>query len=406
MAKYAWKGIDCAGKTQKGELESESVDNIKTMLLNDGVALLSVKELCGRERAFFSFFKQEKNIRQQQVLFFSYLSTLLKRGIELRSALELSKKYVASKQFKSVIAKIIYDVENGTMFSAALREYPIYFDNVTVNIICAGEASGKLDIVLGYVVAGLKMRFEIAQKIKHAALLPGITLAFSLLLILGIFVGVIPQFESLFQSAQSELPASTRFLLAVSNVILSNYILLILAGIILLIVGIKCVLRISAVAIRKDKVLLSVYGIGSIIVLINCISFSKTLSVLLDAGIPLKDALEQSGDTINNIFLRAHMLRLVKLVEHGSSLEQALKTIGMRYIPENFAAVVAVGEKSGNLGDMIAQSAEFFSNELSSKIHTMTTLFQPILLLIVGVIVAFIMVSIYVPIFTMANVIF
>jgi|SaaInlStandDraft_3_1057020.scaffolds.fasta_scaffold06516_2 type IV pilus assembly protein PilC len=404
MPNYVWRGIDINGNYQKGEILSESVEQLKKMLLNDNITTFNVREK--RVSSIFSFLKKEKNISEQGILFFHQLSVLLKRGVDLIPALELSRKYLNSKKIKDVIKVVINDVSQGKNFSLALKNHSNIFDNFISTIVESGEKSGKLDLLLEHLVSYLKMRNDLNKKIKNAALLPLITLFFSFLLIIGVFVGVIPQFESLFQSSQKSLPVSTQYLFKMSAFLVSYKILWIFLAIVIGIFFLKILMRNKKIYLWKDKFVLSLYGIGKIVLLFNIICFVKTFSVLLCSGVPLKQAIKQSGFVIKNLFLQQHVLQLADMIEKGESLEKALINIGTKYIPENFSAVVAVGEKSGNLGDMIGQASEFFNEELFSHVHSVTTIFQPILLVGVGIIVGFIMLAIYLPIFTMANVIY
>jgi type IV pilus assembly protein PilC len=407
MPYFKWKGMGLNGKIQKGEREAESLENLKTLLLQDSVALLSAREIKQNAVSFIRFFKKEKNVSALQITFFQQLASLLKRGIELTAALELTKKYVRSNSFKSIIDSILKDVEQGEMFSVAIQKHKVFFTPFVVQVVAAGERAGKLDDVLSYLVSHLQLMSTAKQDIKRAALLPTITLFFSFALIIGIFIGVIPQFESLFQTAARELPLATQYILKISAFLQSYYFLFFIIFVIAAFVGIKFLFKTShAVQLKKDKVILSLPGVGKLFLLFDLICFSRTLSVLLSSGVHITDALQQASGVIKSTFLQARARQLSGLVDKGLSLEEALKEIGIKYFPESMIAAVSVGEQTGNLADVLEQVAEFFSEELSLSLNTVTTLFQPILLLVVGFVVGFIMLAIYLPIFTMANVIY
>lgn len=401
MEKYLWKGIDRFGENKKGIIFAQSKEHASTLLLEQGVALLD----CKLEReSFFKKINFSRKVRlEQKVFFFNQLAVLIESGVELLKALKIVCRQIESKKIKNIISQVIDDVASGASFSASLGKFSDIFSTYIIYVIRSGEHSGKIGFALKNLGNYLNERLILKNKFKKAALLPLITLGFAFLIIWGIFVFVVPQFESLFISMGKEIPDSTKFVMRISNFLRSNKFLIFLFVFLLLIFFFRLLLQQENVKKIKDKILLKIYLINKVFLLSDLISFLQSLSMFLSTGINLSFALELSVNTVKNSYLKEKVFQLKQHVTQGKSFEESLTLIGPDFFPENLVAVVSVGEQTGNLDKMLQKAASCFQEDLSNSLQFILTLFQPVLMVLIGLLVAFLMLAVYMPIFNMAS---
>ena len=401
MPRFSWKGIDEYGTDRKGVLVASSKEELRSELLLRGVALLEAKEQ-GSIFPNHIFFGGVLKQREELATLFGNLALLLGRGIPLVSVLEISSGYIEGSRLKSAMDEIIIDIQGGDSFSIALGKYQRIFGTFVIPLIKAGEQSGRLEEVSSYLAKHFDGLVDISRRLRHAALLPGITIIFALLLVIGLFVGVIPQFEILFSSMSNKLPEATKYILKLQHVLTSQNIFLLMVALGGFILFIRRCFVLPSVRFWWDRYILSIFVIGKIVILINMVHFVQILSLLILSGVPLRVAMEYAANVMENTFLKKRIVLCAEIISKGESLEYALREQGGGFFPEQLMTVVSVGEKSGRIGEMLEQAARFFRKNLHARVRVMTTLFQPILLVLVGFLVGFIMLAIYMPIFDMA----
>jgi type IV pilus assembly protein PilC len=401
MPRFVWKGIDAKGNDRKGTLEALSKENLQQKLLAQEIALLEARE----ERFFFPkhlLFGGRLQLKEELAVFFGNLSLLLERGIPLISVLEIAAVYIEHSMLKKALESITREIRDGLSFSRALEKHTTLFGSFVVPLIQAGERSGKLQEVSTYIARHFGSSVRVSRCLRSAALLPGITLLFALVLVIGLFVGIIPQFEILFSSMHSNLPDATKLILHLQGYF--TFFNFAIFGFVVLmgVLALKHIFSITTFRLWWDKWILSLLVIGRIISLINMVHFVQILSLLLLSGVPLKDGLECASGVVGNLFLKKRIANCAERISKGESLEVALRAEGEEYFPEQLLTVVSVGEKSGRLGEMLEQAASFFRESLNVRTKTLITLFQPALLIFVGLLIGFIMLAIYMPIFDLA----
>jgi type IV pilus assembly protein PilC len=401
MKKYLWKGIDRSGENKKGVSFAQSREQLTNLLLEQGVALLACK--IEKESLFKKISFSKKVSLEQKVFFFSQLAVLIENGVELLKALKIVVKQLESKKFKKIVLLIIDDVASGAAFSDSLEKFPDVFSSHMIYVIRSGEHSGKIDFILRNLANYLNERLALKNKFKKAALLPFITLSFAFFIIWAVFIFVIPQFESLFTSMGKQIPASTQFVMSISNFLRSNGFLILLCIFILIVLFLRLLFQQEGMKKIKDKFVLKIYLLNKIFLLSDLISFLQSLSMFLSSGVTLGKALELSANTVQNSYLREKVFQLKEYIVQGRSFEDALTAIGPSFFPENLVAVVSVGEQTGNLDVMLQKAALFFQEDLSNSLQFILTIFQPALMIFIGLIVAFLMLAVYMPIFNMAS---
>jgi len=402
MQRYSWKGIDELGVYRKGVLLANSEQDLKNKLLAQKIALLKFRNASNFLVSRFLYFSRKVPF-VQVIYFFNHISLLVESGIDLLKAISLVANQIKSKVFQKIVLQIQSDVDKGSSFSDALQKHKKVFTPFMVWMVKAGEKTGKLDFVLKQLSDFLSLRFNLAKHLKQAAVLPMITLVFAFLLVLGIFIFIVPQFESLFESMDHQLPATTKFVLSISNFLRSDGIWLFSGFLLLLIIFFRFLFALPAIKNSKDELFCKIYFLRNIVINFDLICFLQILSLCLKSGIPLKDALVNSEQIAKNFVFKRKITDLTNLVSQGKSFTQALQVVGNDFFPESLIAAVSVGEQVGNLDLMLAKQAAFFRTELDSKLAVITSLLQPILMIIIGLIIAFLMLAIYLPIFNMSS---
>lgn len=406
MPEYGWKGIDRSGAHRTGTTAAPSQTALKEMLFGQGIALTSCKEKKNYFQAIQNIFPTTRISTRQLANLFHNLSLLVASGIPLSSALSLTQQYVQSSALKSVLRQLLESVNNGAALSSACQNMPSIFSPFIVSMIKSGERSGALTESLTQISQYLNQKQSLSKKLRQAALLPSITFALAILITLGIFIFIIPQFEPLFAATKQTLPTSTKFLLSISNILTNHHTRTIVILIFLLtLIGTKLAGSSRRITAFISTTALHTPGISQIIILSDLINFSHTLAMLLSAGNPLKTSLDQASSACANDVLRKQMEQLATLIDQGYSLELACKKINSPYLPEHFVVALALGEQTGKLDKILSKMVTLFQEQLDSRVYTLTTVFQPVLLIILGLFIAFIMLSVYLPVFNTANIV-
>lgn len=411
MPAYKWTGIFQNGTSCHGKLEAESSTHVQEILLSKNIALLSCSPAITFNILKFKKFEGllgyeifAKKITFAQLLpFFEHMNILVKSGIPLLSSLKISGQQLATQQLQATIKEIVHNVERGESLAHALQKHPATFTLFITHLIGAGEQAGKLSLVFENLSLYFKRRIELEKKIKQATLLPFITLGFALCIFIIIFALIIPQFSTLFTALNKPLPAITKTVLAISACFTTNILLIFFTLLILFVFLAKKALRISRINHYKDALVLKIPLISSIVLLTNLVRFLRIVSMFLKSGITLTTALEKAAKSIDNTVLQANIEAAHHAVMQGKSLEQAFSTKN-NYLPTELIALMSVGEQTGTLELMLDKAADFLQDKLSTQLELLTTVIQPILLIITGIIVAGLMLAVYLPIFGMASV--
>ncbi|MFH1461536.1 MAG: type II secretion system F family protein [bacterium] len=404
MKKYYWTGIDLSGKSLFGVKTASNSQELGKLLLDSGVAILSFKEKQNQNFFINMFFLNRKISLKQKFLFFEQLYLLVESGIELLKALQIVLVQIKNKKFKKVLYKIIDDIKEGKNLSISMQECDGVFDSYVINLIAAGESSGRLAFVFKDIAKNFEQRLSVINKIKHASLLPFITLAFALIIVLGIFVFVIPQFEQFFTSFGKELPNTTQLVFGISRFLRSNDFLPYFLFFLFSLVFIKFIFYLPAVKWIKDKLVFKIYFIGRIFLDYDLIVFLQTLSMFLLSGVDMQKSLDFSQTTVKNTYFKDKLKTIKTLVFRGKSLKESIQMVAPDYFGQDIIGLIEVGEQTGNLGKMLERSLIICKKSLDRKLRILTTIFQPILLIFVGLIIVFLMLSVYLPIFSMAGI--
>lgn len=402
MPFYLWKGIDQLGNGAKGITQASTPEQLKDILLDQNIALLEHHQQQSGE-AWVTRSFQRRITTRQLCDFFQRLSLLITNGVELVHALEVLTRLTPHQGLTNIIQQMEQAIAQGQSFHTALKAYPQVFSPFIIQIIEVGEKTGKLGLVLENLKDTLTQRYLLEQQLKQAALAPAITLTVAVLLIGGILAFIVPHFQSLYQSLGSSLPPATQFLLSLQKNLCSWYGLALVLALIATVGIFKALLK--NVTLKRWIQVLSLHLPLTRRIVINSslISFTQTLSLFLTSGLPLTQALEHIGQTAQNLIFKAEIEKISSAILEGGSLHDAITSNNSQFFDAQFLALVTVGERSGKLAEVLKSATARYQDVLTSQLHTITTIFAPLLMIIIGLLIGAIMVLIYLPIFSLGN---
>lgn len=402
MPDYLYKARDESGKLVKGGLEAASAEEVGLKLRKMGYMAVSVSE----PRKEIDLEGMLSNLRrinpQDLIVFYFQLANLLESGIVLLSALRAIEAQTLNKRLKNILGEIHRGLESGSSFSECLGRHMRVFGKLFVNMVKAGEESGKLTGVLKKFAAFSEAKEELSQKIKGALFYPAILFIASILVIVFIVSFIMPKFAELFLRSGLKLPLVTQLLFSF-GLIIKRYWYLIIAGI-----GVASWLgakyfQTKAGKLQFDRLTLKIPAIGDLARKICVSRLSRTLSVLLSSGVPVLRSLDITKEVIGNEVMAGVMENLKASVEQGERLSEPLRISGE--FPLDAVQMISAGEESGNLDGMLDKIADFYDTAVSYSLKRLTALIEPLLLAVMGAVVAMIMASVLIPIFDMVKII-
>lgn len=333
-----------------------------------------------------------------RLLFTKHLSIMLKAGIPLLESIESISDQIKNSYFKSILSQIIKDIDNGKSLHESLTKYPKVFDPLYINLIRIGEESGTLESNLAYLSDQLRKDYEFRKKVIGALMYPMIILTAVFLIGGAISFFVLPQLVGLFQSFGTKLPITTQILLFMA-VSMRSYGLFILAGVIGLILGFKLLIGLPAVKPHWHAFLLSLPILGVFLEDAQMSSLSRNLGIMLKSGLPITTALRAEYEASTNLVFKDYVHTMIKAVDKGKKINQELSEAKLKHFPPIAVKMIGVGEKTGNLDESLIYLGEFFEDEVDNLSKNFSTILEPILLLIIGLIVGFVAMSIISPIY-------
>ncbi len=399
MPIYTWKGINAHGDKRKGEIEApdqaSALNHVKRLRIKDPVIKVKPKDLFEN----ISFFAP-KITGKDLVIFTRQLSTMIDAGLPLVQGLEILAKQQENKSFKKVLTNIKTDVETGTTFADAMRKHPNVFDNLFSNMIEAGETGGILDTILGRLAVFMEKSMALKKKIKGAMTYPTICLAISALILVVILVFVIPVFEEMFATFGSALPLPTQIVVNMSNTFKSNFPWIGM-GLFAVIYIVKRIYHSEQGRIKMDKMFLMAPVIGPLIRKVAVSRFTRTLSTMLQSGVPILDALQVVAKTSGNKVIEAAVFRVADSIAEGRPIAEPLEESGV--FPNMVVQMINVGESVGALDTMLSKIADFYDGEVDQAVDNLTAMIEPLMMVVLGGMIGGLVVAMYLPIFSMAG---
>lgn len=395
---FLWEGKDKRGQRVKGESAGTSIALVKAALRKQGINPLKVRK---KPKPLFG---GKKKISAKDIAIFSrQLATMMDSGVPLVQAFEIIGRGHENKGMQELLFKLKTDVESGTTLTDALRKHPAQFDDLYCNLVNAGEQAGILDTLLNKIAMYKEKTEAIKGKIKKAMFYPTavVVVAFIITAILLIFV--IPQFENLFSSFGADLPALTKAVVRLSE-IFQAYWWAIFGGIGAVIYGLMQLKKRSA-KFREmiDRLSLKLPVIGDILTKAAIARFARTLSTMFAAGVPLVDAMASVAGAVGNVVYSRAVLRMRDQVATGEQLQASMRDA--QVFPNMVVQMVAIGEEAGSLDSMLGKVADFYELEVDDAVDGLSSLLEPLIMAVLGVLIGGMVIAMYLPIFQMGAVV-
>ncbi|WP_290649448.1 type II secretion system F family protein [Aquisalimonas sp.] len=397
---FVWEGTDKRGERVKGETQASNVTIMKAELRRLGINPKAVR----KKSALSSLGQRKKKIEPGDIAIFSrQLATMMNAGVPLVQGLDIMASGHQNPSMRELIGDIKTDVEGGTNLSEALGKHPRHFNDLFCNLVEAGESAGVLDTLLDKLATYLEKTESIKKKIKKAMFYPTavIVVAFIVTAILLIFV--VPEFQNMFQSFGADLPVFTQFVINLSD-FFQQYWYAIFGGIIAAVVGFGYAHRRSPKLRRfMDRLLLRLPVVGPILDKAATARFGRTLSTMFAAGVPLVEALESVSGACGNTVYQDAVLEMKDQVASGQQLNVSMRLANL--FPHMVVQMAAIGEESGSLDTMLSKVADFYEEEVDNQIDSLSSLLEPLIMAVLGVLVGGLVIAMYLPIFQMGQVV-
>ncbi|MEJ8320635.1 type II secretion system F family protein [Pseudomonas oryzihabitans] len=398
MGSFTWEGTDRKGTKVKGEMTGLNPALIKAQLRKQGINPTRVR------KKSVSLFGKGKKIKPMDIaLFTRQLATMMSAGVPLLQAFDIIGEGFDNPNMRKMVDDIKQDVAAGNSLANSLRKQPQYFDDLYCNLVDAGEQSGALETLLDRVATYKEKTEALKKKIKKAMTYPAAVIVVAVIVSAILLIKVVPQFQSVFEGFGAQLPAFTLMVIAISEV-LQEWWLLVLGGLFVL----AFVLRHFYKKSEKfrdavDRGLLKIPLIGSILYKSAIARYARTLATTFAAGVPLVDALDSVAGATGNVVFRNAVEKIKGDVSTGMQLNFSMRTTGV--FSSMAIQMTAIGEESGSLDEMLSKVATFYEDEVDNMVDNLTTLMEPMIMAVLGILVGGLIIAMYLPIFQLGNVV-
>ncbi|MDA8098599.1 MAG: type II secretion system F family protein [Nitrospiraceae bacterium] len=397
---FLWEGKNRQGVVQKGEIAANSKDEVMALLRKQNITPVNVSAKPKEIKLSFGAPKiEDKDI----VIFTRQLATMIDAGLPLVQCLEILGAQTDNKTLAKTIVQVRSDVEGGATFAEALKKHPKAFDNLYVNMVAAGEAGGILDTILGRLASYMEKFAKIKKQIKSAMIYPSVILFVAVTVVALLMVVVVPMLAGMFSEMGQALPLPTRIVIFISK-FLSGWGGIVLAGAIVgSIVGLKQWRHTENGLRTTDRIALKLPVAGMLIKKVAVAKFTRTLGTLMTSGVPILEGLIIVARTAGNKVIEEAVMTTRQSVSEGKTLAEPLQKSGV--FPAMVTQMIAVGEATGALDNMLNKIADFYDEEVDSAVSAMTSMLEPMLMIFLGTTVGFVIVAMYMPIFQMGSVV-
>ena len=393
---FQWEGRDKRGSRIKGKSLAPDEQTLRAELRRQGVAPSRIR----KQRQL----RRGGKVNAADIAVFSrQLATMLTAGIPMVQAFDIVAQGSEKPAMQKLILDVKSDIEGGTSLHEALAKHPLYFDDLYVNLVEAGEQAGALESLLDKIATYKEKTEALKKKVKKALFYPAAVLAVAVLVTIILLVFVIPQFEALYKGFGADLPAFTQFVIHISQIVQHDgvFIAIVLAGAVWTFIYFKK--RSKAMREFLDRLILKVPVIGPILNKAAIARYARTLSTMFAAGVPLVEALESVAGATGNIVYENAVNNMRDEVSTGQRLQRAQENTGL--FPNMVNQMIAVGEESGSLDEMSGKVATFYEAEVDNAVDAMSSLLEPLIMVVLGVLVGGLVVAMYLPIFKLASVV-
>lgn len=400
MESFSYKAVSAAGKDVKGSVEAESREEAARKIKEQGLIPVSIGKQGALDKDVnIPIFKGKKIPARDMSVFCRQFASILKAGVSVINALEMLAEQTENKKLKEAIVNTQSNVEKGESLSDSMRQNDA-FPSILIDMVRAGEASGSLENSLTRMAIQFEKDAKLNGIVKKAMMYPIVLICVMIGVVIVMLTFVIPSFMTMFEDLDSELPATTKAILAMSNS-LKNYWYIYIIVVVGIVVGIQMYKRTDNGKHNLDKLKLKIPVFGVLQTKSACASFARTMSTLLQAGMPMIDALEISASTMKNVLFYDGLEKVKNGVSLGLPLSNQLKATGL--FPAMVVHMVGIGEETGNVEEMLTNSATYYEEEVEVQTQTLTSLMEPVIIVLMAFVVVLLIMAIYQPMIQLYN---
>jgi len=396
MPTFTYSARNAAGVIQRGEIDLPSRDEVNRHLARQRLIPIRVTEKKSSLELSFGTGIKTRDI----VIFTRQFATMINSGLPLVQSLDIQAKQAENKALQKVIEAVLYDVESGNTLADALRKHPKVFTPLYTNMVAAGEAGGILDTILLRLATFLEKNDALARKIKGAMVYPVVIVIVAIIAIAVLLIKVIPTFQAMFESAGIVLPAPTRFVIFLSDM-LQNYWWAFVTTAIAAAFAFRQYYKTSSGQLVIDSLLLKLPIFGDLLRKTAVARFTRTLGTLVSSGVSILDGLEITARTAGNRVIHDAVMRARTSIAGGETISAPLRESGV--FPPMVVQMINVGEQTGGLDEMLSKIADFYDDEVDSAVEALLAAMEPLMIVFLGVVVGGMIVAMYLPIFDMIN---
>jgi type IV pilus assembly protein PilC len=395
---YLWEGVDRKGTTVKGETSGESIALVKAQLRKQGISPGKIRKRPA------SLFSKGKKIKPMDIaLFTRQMATMMRAGVPLLQSFDIIGEGNENPKMRKLVEEIKQEVAAGNSFASSLRKKPEYFDDLYCNLVDAGEQAGALETLLDRVATYKEKTEALKAKLKKAMTYPIAVVVVALIVTGILLIKVVPQFQTVFSSFGANLPAFTLMIIGLSEIVQEWWYIILAA-----MIGTALIFKRAMKTSEKfrdtiDKILLKVTIVGPILYKSAVARYARTLSTTFSAGVPLVEALTSVAGATGNVVFRNAVNSIKADVSSGTQLNVSMRTTGA--FPSLAIQMTAIGEESGSLDEMLDKVASFYEAEVDNMVDSLTSLMEPIIMSVLGVLVGGLVIAMYLPIFQLGSVV-
>ncbi|QIB49601.1 MULTISPECIES: type II secretion system F family protein [Pseudomonas] len=395
---FKWEGKDRKGTKISGEIQGTNPALIKAQLRKQGILVTRIN------KSSTLFGKRSKAIKPLDIAFFTrQLATMMESGVPIVQAFEIIAEGAENPSLAKLVNTIKTDVAAGNTLADSLRQHPKYFDDLFCNLVESGEQSGRLESLLDRIATYKEKTEALKAKIKKAMTYPIAVVVVAIVVTAILLLKVVPQFKEVFSSFGAELPAFTLFVIGLSEWLQSWWFIILIGLIVLGYVYTQVNRKSLKFRDAQDRALLKAPVVGKIIYEAAVARYARTLSTTFAAGVPLVDALDSVGGAVGNVVFRNAVMKVKEDVSAGSQLNFSMRTTNV--FPSLAVQMAGIGEESGNLDGMLEKVADYYEAEVDNKVDNLTTLLEPLIMSVLGVLVGGLIIAMYLPIFQLGSVV-
>jgi len=396
---YVWKGKTPGGHVTSGEMAAESRGEVIRQLRSKEIAVTSLKEK--EKAARFSLFGGRGVSTKDLAVFTRQFATMINSGLPLVQCLDILGAQAEKEHHKKIIHTVMKDVESGSTLADALAKHREVYSDLYVNMVDAGEAGGVLDVILSRLATYLEKMDALKRKIRSAMMYPAVVFFVTIAATTFMLVFIIPTFAKLYADYGGQLPMPTRVVMGISNIVRNQWYLL-AGGMFALFYGIGKYYKTKNGKKKIDKFLLSVPVLGPVLLKASVARFTRTLGTLVSSGVPILEGLEITARAAGNAVVKEAVMKTKSSISTGQTIAEPLRQ--SEVFPPMVVQMISVGEETGALDAMLSKVADFYDDEVDTAVESLTSVIEPIMIVVMGGVVGAMVVAMYLPIFKLVTV--